>query len=332
LNISHNSRFATVHFSLIASTTFLSLVFLISSGTVLASAPLTQADSLPYLIILGTVQDGGAPHIGCQKSCCADLWDKPDQDKKVVSIGLVDPISQNRYLFDATPEMPKQINLLMRSGDFEATGVPDGIFLTHAHVGHYAGLMYLGKEALAAHQVPVFAMPRMCTFLTENGPWSQLVSQQNISLRPIADQGMLQLTGEVRVTPFTVPHRDEFSETVGFLIEGPEKRALFIPDIDKWEKWETSVIDLISSVDHAFIDGTFYDSAEINHRDISEIPHPFIIESMTLFDKLPADERQKIYFIHLNHTNRGLDPGSDETQEILRRGYHVARMGEIIGL
>ena len=26
-----------------------------------------------YLKVLGTVQDGGSPHIGCQKSCCTDL-------------------------------------------------------------------------------------------------------------------------------------------------------------------------------------------------------------------------------------------------------------------
>jgi pyrroloquinoline quinone biosynthesis protein B len=293
---------------------------------------ITIPDSSPFLVILGTVQDGGAPHIGCQKSCCADLWDKPDPEKKVVALGLVDPLYYKRYLFEATPDMTGQIDLLMRHGALPATRVPDGIFLTHAHIGHYSGLMYFGKEAMDARDVPVFAMPRMRTFLTNNGPWSQLVSQKNIDLKPLVDKSTLRLTAQLQVTPFIVPHRDEFSETVGYLIEGPEKRALFIPDIDKWEKWETSILEILATVDYAFIDGTFYDSAEINHRDISEIPHPFITESMRLFDELPPEEKQKIYFIHMNHTNPALDPGSEVTREILRRGYQIARMGDVLQL
>jgi len=29
-----------------------------------------------------------------------------------------------------------------------------GIFLTHRHIGHYAGLMYLGKEVIGAKDLP----------------------------------------------------------------------------------------------------------------------------------------------------------------------------------
>ena len=129
----------------------------------------------------------------------------------------------------------------------------------------------------------------------------------------------------VRIVPFLVPHRDEYSETVGFMITGPNKSVIFIPDIDKWEKWDRDIIEEISRVDYAFIDGTFYDGEEINNRDISEIPHPFIIESMTKFKKLPSKEKSKIYFIHLNHTNPLLDPGSEASQQVSSRGFHVAR-------
>eukprot|EP00957_Ditylum_brightwellii_P156501 11911053-Ditylum_brightwellii.AAC.1 len=65
---------------------------------------------------------------------------------------------------------------------------PDGIFLTHAHIGHYTGLMYLGREALGAVDVPVYAMPRMRSFLKNNGPWSQLVSLGNINIQNLEEK------------------------------------------------------------------------------------------------------------------------------------------------
>ena len=286
----------------------------------------------PYLLILGTVQDGGSPHIGCQRQCCKELFTQPDPRRKVVSLGLIDPQHNKRYLLEATPDLPAQMVMLMHTGDFVSARTPDGIFLTHAHIGHYSGLMYLGKEAMHADRVPVYVMPRMREFLQENGPWSLLVSQHNVTLHSLTHQNAVQLTSNLRIIPFTVPHRDEFSETVGYLIEGPHKRALFIPDIDKWEKWETSIIEAIADVDYALIDGTFYDAAEINDRDISEIPHPFITESMALFEHLPIEEKQKLYFIHLNHTNPALDELSKQTEEILKRGFKVARMGDVVRL
>jgi len=285
-----------------------------------------------YLIVLGTVQDGGAPHIGCEKNCCRSLWKKPDDALKVVSLGLVDRKNHETYIFEATPDLPAQLEILRRSCDFDSAHTPDGIFLTHAHIGHYTGLMYLGREAMGADNVPVYAMPRMKAFLEQNGPWSQLVTQSNIVIFPLANLEQLQLTPEIRVTPFTVPHRDEFSETVGYRISGPNKTAVFIPDIDKWQKWELSIVQAISEADYAFLDATFYSGAEINHRDISEIPHPFIIESMALFDTLSADQKNKVWFIHMNHTNPALNPQSEQTIEIQRRGFHVARMGDVVQL
>src|SRR5204862_614655 len=144
----------------------------------------------------------------------------------------------------------------------------------------------------------VYAMPKMKTFLETNGPWSQLVNLKNIVLQSLQNDQPITLTSKVKIKPFKVPHRDEYSETVGYLIEGPNKKALFIPDIDKWEKWKTDIRAAIAKVDYAFIDGTFYDGVEVANRDISTIPHPFIIESMKLFGDLPPAEKKKIYFIH----------------------------------
>ncbi len=276
--------------------------------------------------MLGTVQDGGSPHIGCSRSCCAGLFQSPDPARKVVSLGLIDHAAGRTYLLEAGPDFPQQLQQLqLQAGSTLPT--PSGIFLTHAHIGHYVGLMYLGREALGADSVPVFAMPRMFRFLKENGPWSQLSALGNIALKPLGDLEAVGLTPQLEVTPFTVPHRDEFSETVGFEIRGPRKTVLFIPDIDKWGRWQTDIAEAVRGADLVFLDASFFDGAEVGYRDLSEIPHPFVVETMARFDSLPGAERAKIHFIHLNHTNPLLDPASEASRRVLEKGYHIARLG-----
>ena len=292
------------------------------------ATPLTHVS----LVILGNVQDGGSPHIACRKSCCRELFDQPDANRQVVSVGLIDPYHNKKFLFEATPDLPRQMKKLKTWLPANDTETPNAIFLTHAHIGHYAGLMYLGKEAMNASEVPVYAMPRMKHFLEDNGPWSQLVGLKNIRVKEIFSEQFIEISRDLRVMPVTVPHRDEFSETVGYIISGPEKSALFIPDIDKWDKWDRQIITEISKVDYAFLDGTFYDGEEINTRNISEIPHPFIVESMELFKDLPPAEKDKIYFIHFNHTNPVLDPFSQQSEKIEEMGFHIARFGEVFAL
>jgi pyrroloquinoline quinone biosynthesis protein B len=284
------------------------------------------------LIILGTLQDGGSPHIGCKKACCKKLFEKPDPTRKVVSLGLIDFENKQTWLMEATPDITSQLKDLKKVAKFQETETPNGIFITHAHIGHYAGLMYLGKEALGAKNLPIYAMPRMKSYLETNGPWSQLVSQNNIFLSRLKKDSSVILSSNFSITPFTVPHRDEYSETVGYKIKGPNKTALFIPDINKWSIWEKRIIDEIAMVDYAFIDATFYDGNEINTRKISEIPHPFVIESMELFKGLPASEKSKIYFIHFNHTNPLLNPQSKQSKNVIKQGFKIARFGQVINL
>jgi pyrroloquinoline quinone biosynthesis protein B len=217
--------------------------------------------------------------------------------------------------------------------DIQSTNeLVDGIFLTHAHIGHYTGLMYLGKEATDAKGVPVFAMPKMKTFLETNGSWSQLVTNNNIALTQLENEQPISLTPGIQVTPFIVPHRDEYSETVGYTIQGPNKTALFIPDVDKWDKWNKNIIEEIKKVDYAFLDATFYSGAELGNRDISQIPHPFIIESLERFSELDATERNKIIFIHFNHTNPLLDLTSEEAKNVLSKGFKIGRIYDEYGL
>lgn len=283
------------------------------------------------LVVLGTIQDAGSPHIACIKDCCRNLFLRPATNRKVVSLGLIDERTGKTFLFEATPDMPEQLKQLKeKSGGSSET--PDGIFLTHAHIGHYSGLMYFGKEAMNAKEILVFAMPRMKSYLEENGPWSLLVENKNIAIQELAADQVVSPVPGVDVFPFLVPHRDEFSETVGYKIIGPNKSLLFIPDIDKWEKWDRDIIKEIENVDYALIDGTFFDAEEINYRDISEIPHPFIVESLELFSGLSEKEKEKIHFVHFNHTNPVIKTASPQYEQVIRAGYRVANFGQVFGL
>jgi pyrroloquinoline quinone biosynthesis protein B len=301
----------------------------------------TAVAERPFVVVLGTAQDAGYPQAGCHKECCREAWDHPQRRRFATSLALVDPESNQRWLFECTPDFREQLRLLDQTthpvpGADSAVSVPSsaappaltGILLTHAHVGHYAGLIHLGREVIGAKTVPVFAMRRMSEFLKSNGPWSQLVSLQNIELRPLVDGGTIALNDRLKVTAFTVPHRDEFSETAGFVIEGPGKKILFIPDIDKWERWSRKIVDLIRQVDIAYLDATFYSENELPGRDMSQIPHPFIVESLARFSTLRPNERQRVRFIHMNHTNPALREGSEARQIIEASGCKVARQSE----
>ncbi len=283
-----------------------------------------QINSSYSLKILGVVQDGGFPHLGNNKTCCDNI----DQNRYVTSILLTNNLNNESYLFDASPDINEQLNFM---GDRIKKDLK-GIFLTHAHIGHYAGLMYFGREALNSRLINVYAMPRMKKFLEKNGPWSQLVELQNISIKQISNNSKISIDPNIIVQPIEVPHRGEFSETVGYKIYGPNKTLLFIPDIDKWYLWEKSIIDEIKKVDYALIDATFYDSKEVNYRDVSEIPHPFVVESLELFDPIKQKEKNKIFFIHLNHTNPLLNDNSEEYQYIINKGYNVAKEGMVLDL
>lgn len=282
----------------------------------------------PYLIVLGVAQDGGYPHMGCNKSCCAPAWQDSRHKQSVVALALVDPASKQWWLFEATPDLADQLQEFRSITEGKYSYLPAGIFITHAHMGHYTGLMLLGREALASNQVKVYAQQKMTDFLKSNGPWSQLVSLKNIALTTLLPDQSVSINDLLKVTAFTVPHRDEYSETSGFRIETSSKRYLFIPDIDKWAKWSRNIVDEVRSVDIALLDATFYTASELPDRDIKEVPHPYVEETVTLFEGRP-DLQKKIYFIHFNHTNPLL--WSEEARNNLRaRGFQVAEKEMIL--
>lgn len=286
---------------------------------------LGQLKAQSYILVLGTAQDAGFPHIGCKNECQLAFKDT-SLKRFVVSLALVDPESKKWWLFEATPDMDDQIQYFHEQTDWEYEYLPEGIFLTHAHIGHYVGLMSLGREAIHASNVKVYSLPKMRNYLKTNGPWSQLVTLKNIDLVDCQADQKIQLNTKIAVTPFAVPHRDEYSETAGFKIETGQNSYLFIPDINKWELWERSIIEEVKKVDFAFLDASFFEDGEIPNRSIEDIPHPFVVETMRLFANESDEVKSKVYMIHFNHTNPILFD-EKKRQEVLDKGFSLAEQG-----
>ncbi len=273
---------------------------------------------MPELIVLGVAQDAGHPHVGCRQPCCLPAWSHPGAGHRVSCLGLID--GAQGWLIDATPDLAAQLNVLLSRG-----AALSGVLLTHGHLGHYTGLGWLGREGLGAAGVPVHAMPEMCRLIRDNAPWEQLIRLNNITLRQAAAGQGIALSDRLLVTPLPVPHRAEYTETVGYRITGPRRSALYIPDVDVW--WP-GIEPLLAGVDLAFLDGTFFTAAEAHNRDPSEVPHPPISTSIERFASLPDEVRARIRFIHLNHSNPALDPDSPQAAAIRAAGMSVATEGE----
>ena len=298
----------------------------------LPSAGAAQNEPAPTcaleVVVLGAGQDAGAPQLGNPEDTGPRLLP--------TSLGVIDRENGQRFLFEATPAVTEQVHALaaLAPPDPDTSGGLglDAVLLTHAHIGHYLGLAQFGFESASADGQLVLAMPRMAEFLRSNGPWSQLVEKGNIQIVELADGQLQPISDTFGVWPITVPHRDEFSETVGYLMMTPQRTALFVPDLDSWDEYAQlsgdSLEALLARVDFAFIDASFYDDNELPGRDMSAIPHPRVLATMERLADLPADERAKVHFIHYNHTNPIRDPESEQSAEVAARGFHVARRGD----
>lgn len=280
------------------------------------------------LILLGVTQDAGYPQIACQKECCKDVWKDLSLRKYPVSMAITDKNNGKWYLIDATPDMKYQINLFHQITNNEFPYMPEAIIITHAHIGHYTGLMDLGREAMNAKNLKIYGSKKFASFISRNGPWQQLLKLGNIELK-IFSEKEFSLSDNLMIYPLKVPHRDEYSDTYAFILKGKQGSALYIPDIDKWNIWKYDILSIVEQVDIAFVDATFYSGEEINaKRDISEIPHPFVIESVKLFNTQSTSFKNKIHFIHLNHTNPLLR-NTKEKVEIEAQGYNIGEQGKL---
>lgn len=264
---------------------------------------------MTHAVLLGVAQDAGRPQPGCARPCCREVRDPG----LPVSVALVH--GDDFWLLDVTPAINQQLALLPGKQ-------LRGVVLTHAHTGHYTGLVALGKEAMDA-QIPVWCMPRMRDFLSANRPWSRLVERGNALLRPLEHGADL---GPFRVSGWPVPHRDEDSETVAVHVQAA-RSLLYLPDIDAWGPWALGLDRALDQVDVALLDGTFWDDHELD-RDMSEIPHPRIAHTLPLL----GANADKVHFVHLNHSNPVWDPASDQAAQVRRAGAHVATRGQVFPL
>lgn len=272
----------------------------------------------PRLSVLGTAQDAGIPQPNCFCKNCKKAISDPTFKRSASSLAIID--EQKWHLIDATPDLKEQMIKLQMKYDLKGK-LMDSIFLTHAHLGHYPGLLFLGREAINSNKVPVYAGEKMKELLETQAPWSLLSHLKNIKVNRMHDQEIIKLSDSVMIKAIDVPHRNEFSETFGFWIEGPHKKVLYIPDIDKWD---LDIYEMCKEADICLLDGTFFSSKELEHigRDFKDIPHPVMTETMERLEDL-TDETE-IYFIHLNHSNPALDLDGETLTYIQNKGFQIA--------
>jgi pyrroloquinoline quinone biosynthesis protein B len=300
-------------------------LFLVAAG--LAASP--AEPSAPRVVVLGTMQDGGLPQIACHCSRCSRTRKDPGSARHVAGLAIHVPKTGRVYLVDATPDLPEQIEEIHTfrphpEGKVDRAPV-DGVLLTHAHIGHYLGLAHFGFESLSTKDLPVWATPRMAEYLRTNGPWSQLVRIGNVVLKEFQPGQPFELEAGITVKPLQVPHRDEYSDTMAFLIRGPRKTLLYVPDTDSWKAWSRPLTEVLETekVDIALLDATFYSPDELPDRDVSKIKHPLITQSMDLLEPMVKAGKLQVYFTHLNHSNPALDDDGAARKTIEARGFRV---------
>lgn len=279
--------------------------------------------------VLGTAQDGGVPQTGCCCTNCQQAKLSSERRRSATCLGIIDEKTKEWVLVDATPD----IKLQMEKMETALHPTPQSIWLTHAHIGHYPGLIFLGKEAMNTSQLPVYAGAGMGEFLRHNLPWSTLIEGKNIYIEEL-QHGKTYSKESYSILPLLVPHRNEYSETFGFVIKGNERSLLYIPDIDRWDDWDEDLLSVAKEVDYCLLDATFYSEDEVRGlgRDPKSIPHPFIKETMDRLQPLVDQGKLMVYFTHLNHSNPALDSKSEARKTVNQRGFKIAEEGMRIEL
>ena len=285
-----------------------------------------------FIITLGTAQDGGYPHVGCFKECCLKARENIKYKRYISSIAIIDSSNQRFWIIDITPDFNEQLSIINKYVKNFSYPSFSGIFLTHAHIGHYAGLVNLGLEAMNLKNIPVYVFPRMKRFLSTNTIFKQLIVNKNIIIQDLNEDSKTILSNDILIKGFNVPHRNELSETVGYNIISNDSSIIYLPDIDSWTKWDNKIINLVKKNDILIVDVTFYTKKEILSRDITKIPHPSIKNSLKLLKGLNKKDKNKIFFTHLNHTNPVLDSMSYEYKKIITSGYNILKDKQIFKL
>jgi pyrroloquinoline quinone biosynthesis protein B len=277
-------------------------------------------ESSVEILLLGAAQDAGRPQSGCSCENCVTAREDPQKVEYPSSIAIIHHGEKCFWIVDATPAFPSQLEMVKNeTNDYEFRG----IFITHAHMGHYTGLMFLGKEVMSSREMPVYVSALVGKFLSGNAPWSQLIEQGNIVLHMIEEQQPFQIAPEISVTGYFVPHRDEFGDTFSFVLQGANRSLFYCPDIDQWESWNHDLRMFLADIDIALIDGTFYSTNELPQARISKVPHPTIMSSCEILEDMGG----KVMFIHMNHTNPLYQDGKEKAG-LLASGFGIGKSGQ----
>ncbi|HEX6810221.1 MAG TPA: MBL fold metallo-hydrolase [Planctomycetota bacterium] len=305
------------------------LLLLLAAGCAAATeAAAPEPAPACELFVLGTAQDGGLPHLGCDRPCCASAR-ATGRVLFPACLGVLDRRNGKLLLVEATPRIEDQVAMLHELAAVTGRGRQpvDAVLLTHAHIGHYLGLALFGREAAGSRQLPVHCSPRFAGFLRGHGPWRQLVELEQIHLREFTIGEPFEPWAGLSVRAIAVPHRDEFSDTMAFVLRGPERAVLFVPDVDAWERAPGLLETLLEGVDVAYVDGTFFDGSELPDRNLAEIRHPLMTVTMQLLAETARRRPGAIRFIHLNHTNPALHDDAVR-QRVEAAGFAVAEQRE----
>lgn len=260
-------------------------------------------------IVLGSAQDGGNPQLGSLGTGLRRL---------VASLAVVDELGA-ALLIDVTPDVREQLAALGGHPMYvppDRENVIDHVALTHAHMGHYAGLVHFGAEAHNSRGVTCWMTSSMAEYLITNQPWRALFDNGNL----VADTSpSFSPFAGVRVRQIPVPHRPDFTDAVGYSIND---ELLYLPDIDSWEAWPDAEAE-IALHRIALLDATFFSADELPGRDLGQIPHPFVTDTVERF----AGIGTRIILTHLNHSNPIGDPNSPQAALVIEAGMEVAYDG-----
>jgi pyrroloquinoline quinone biosynthesis protein B len=274
--------------------------------------------------VLGTMQNGGIPQFGCRCKNCLTAHHQIDYKRYVASIAISG--SKKTFLVDATPNINKQLFIIKNSipHQFLINNIIDGIIITHLHIGHYIGLLYLGREAASTKNIPVYVTPEVKIFFLSNKPFSYLIERKQIDLYDFIVSKSYSMDKDLIITPFEVIHRNEDGNTIGLEIENTNtrKKIIYIPDIDMLTP---KIKEKIIKVDYVIFDGTFYSNNEIPNQN--EVPHPTMKSIIKEFGSRPE---KNFYFTHMNHSNPTVNPDSNEIKQLKELGYNITKEGQII--
>lgn len=264
--------------------------------------------------ILGCVQDGGVPHLGCKCDVCQEAYDNPEKKRYSASILLKENNDDDtvRYLIDATPDIREQIK-----GEYI-----DGIFVPNEGIGHILGLIYFGHEGPDASDLNVYTSESVEEFIMKNDPFRYLVDRGNIEIHNFNAEDSIDIQGgSIENVSFYHTHFNH--DTSGYMIKGDKKKAFYLSDAHEiTEELEEKILE----ADIAIIDGTFWNEKEIDRFE--QVPHPTIQHLIEKFEK----EDTEIYFTHLNHTNPVLKEDSEEREKLEEKGFNIAEKGTVFQL